>query len=56
MAAQDYPKAAKYKDFRKMIDKEGKNLDAVMIAIPDHSHTLADAVPSKRLGNKGLMK
>jgi hypothetical protein len=36
---QKYPKAAKYKDFRKMLDKEGKNIDAVMVATPDHSHT-----------------
>ena len=33
-----YPKAARYKDFRKMLDKEGKNIDAVMIATPDHLH------------------
>ena len=34
-----YPKANKYKDFRKMLDKEGNNIDAVMIATPDHTHT-----------------
>jgi len=33
-----YPKATRYKDFRKMFDKEGKNIDAVMIATPDHWH------------------
>jgi hypothetical protein len=33
-----YPKAARYKDFRKMLDKEGNNIDAVMIATPDHWH------------------
>ena len=38
-ASQTYPKAAKYKDFRKMLDKEGKNIDAVMVATPDHLHT-----------------
>jgi len=37
--SQLYPKATRYKDFRKMLDKEGKNIDAVMIATPDHSHT-----------------
>jgi predicted dehydrogenase len=36
---QTYPKAAKYKDFRKMLDKEGKNIDAVMVATPDHLHS-----------------
>jgi predicted dehydrogenase len=35
---QTYPKAAKYKDYRKMLDKEGKNIDAVMVATPDHLH------------------
>ncbi len=33
-----FPKAAKYKDFRKMLEKEGKNIDAVMVATPDHLH------------------
>src|SRR5436190_2519024 len=28
-SAQTYPKAAKYRDFRKMLDHEGKNIDAV---------------------------
>ena len=31
-----YPKAAKYTDFRKMIEKE--KLDGVVVATPDHSH------------------
>lgn len=34
-----YPQATKYKDYRVMLEKEGKNLDAVMIAVPDHLHT-----------------
>ena len=38
-AYRTYPKAPKYKDFRKLLDKEGKNIDAVMIATPDHLHT-----------------
>lgn len=28
----------RYRDFRKMLDKEGKNIDAVIITIPDHAH------------------
>ena len=31
-----FPKAAKYKDYREMFDKE--NIDAVVIATPDHTH------------------
>jgi predicted dehydrogenase len=36
-----YPSAPKYTDFRKMLDKEEKNIDAVTIAIPDHMHATA---------------
>ncbi|RMG85825.1 MAG: gfo/Idh/MocA family oxidoreductase, partial [Bacteroidetes bacterium] len=32
-----YPKVPRYKDFRKMLDRE-KEVDAVMIATPDHTH------------------
>ncbi len=35
----DYPKAKKYKDFRKMLETQ-KDIDAVVIATPDHTHTL----------------
>jgi hypothetical protein len=34
-----YPNAKKYRDFRKMFDAEGKNIDAVVVATPDHGHT-----------------
>src|SRR5690242_8076536 len=33
-----FEKATKYKDFRVMLDKEGKNIDACTIGIPDHMH------------------
>jgi predicted dehydrogenase len=33
-----YAKAPKYTDFRKMLDKEEKNIDAVLIAVPDFMH------------------
>lgn len=33
-----YPKAKRYRDFREMLDKEYKNLDAITITIPDHMH------------------
>jgi predicted dehydrogenase len=36
-----FDKAPKYTDFRKMLDKEDKNIDAVIIAIPDHMHGTA---------------
>jgi predicted dehydrogenase len=36
-----FPNARKYKDFRRMLDKEHKNIDAVMVATPDHCHAPA---------------
>lgn len=33
-----YEKAKRYKDFRKMLDSERGNLDAVIVASPDHMH------------------
>jgi hypothetical protein len=33
-----YEKATKYRDFRQMLDKEGANIDAVIVATPDHMH------------------
>lgn len=33
-----YEKAKRYKDFRKMLETEGSNIDAVIIGTPDHSH------------------
>ena len=34
---KQYPKAKKYTDFRKMLEKE-KSIDAVIVATPDHTH------------------
>jgi predicted dehydrogenase len=39
--AKDFPKAAKYNDFRKMFDEMGKNIDAVTVSTPDHTHAVA---------------
>jgi len=36
-----YEKAPKYADFRKMLDKEGNNIDAVVVTTPDHIHAVA---------------
>ena len=33
-----YPKAQLFKDYRVMLDRMGKSVDAVMIATPDHMH------------------
>ncbi len=36
-----FPKAPRYKDFRAMLDKEGKNIDGCTIGIPDFMHAAA---------------
>lgn len=36
-----FPNATTYRDFRKMLDKEAKNIDAVIVATPDHMHGMA---------------
>ena len=33
-----WPKAEKYRDFRQMIDRQGKQIDAVVIGTADHMH------------------
>ncbi len=43
-----YSSLPRYKDFRQMLDKEGKNIDACTVSIPDHMHgTAAMAVMSR---------
>jgi len=44
-----YPNAKRYRDFRKMFDVEAKNIDAVIVATPDHTHAVA-AMTAMRLG------
>jgi predicted dehydrogenase len=36
-----FPNARQYRDFRRMLDKEGKNLDAVTVSTPDNIHAVA---------------
>ncbi len=38
---QDYPSAKKYKDYRKMMDEMSKDIDAIVVATPDHTHAAA---------------
>jgi predicted dehydrogenase len=42
-----YPGAAQYKDFRIMLDKQ-KDIDAVIIATPDHTHAVISLESMKR--------
>ncbi|UCG47606.1 MAG: Gfo/Idh/MocA family oxidoreductase [Phycisphaerales bacterium] len=36
-----YPGPRKYRDFRRMLEKEGKNIDAVTVSTPDNVHAVA---------------
>lgn len=36
---KEYPKAARYRDFRTMFEKQ-KDIDAVIVATPDHTHAV----------------
>jgi hypothetical protein len=36
-----FENAPKFRDFRRMLDQEGKNIDAVIVATPDHMHSTA---------------
>src|ERR1051325_8369111 len=38
-AAHDFPQAKTYNDFRKLLEQ--KDIDAVVAAIPDHTHAVA---------------
>jgi predicted dehydrogenase len=39
-----FAKAKRYRDYRKMFDEMGKQIDAVTVSIPDHSHAPATAI------------
>jgi len=43
-----YPKAKRYRDFRKMLERQ-KDIDAVVVATPDHTHAVA-AMMAIKLG------
>jgi len=45
----NFPKAKYYKDYREMLDKEAKNIDACTISTPDHVHGVA-TIAAMQLG------
>ncbi len=44
---EKHPKAKKFTDFRKMFDAMGKEIDAVTISTPDHTHAVATMMAIK---------
>ena len=47
-ARKKWPKALYYRDYRELLDKEHKNIDAVIITSPDHMHAV-QALPAMQL-------
>jgi predicted dehydrogenase len=45
--AKDFPKAKKYHDFRKLLEEMGKDIDAVTVSTPDHTHAPASMMAIK---------
>jgi predicted dehydrogenase len=48
-SVKSFPKAKYYKDWRELLDKEGKNFDAVSVSTPDHNHAV-QALAAMQLG------
>ena len=48
-SAQQFPQAKRFQDFRKMFDEMDKQIDAVLIATPDHWHA-ALAMRAMKMG------
>src|SRR5229473_4935712 len=51
-----FPEAKRFKDFRPMLEKEGKNVDAVTVSTPDHAHFHAAAMAMKMGKNVYVQK
>ena len=47
--AADYPKAKRYDDWRIMLQEQDKNIDAVVVSPPNHSHAVA-AITAMKMG------
>ena len=48
-AAQRFPDAKRYFDWRKLLDEMGEQIDAVTVSTPDHSHAVA-SLAAMRMG------
>src|SRR5882757_5710520 len=47
-SVERFPNAKRYKDWREMLDKESKNIDAVSVSIPDNNHAVAAMAAMQR--------
>lgn len=48
-AFQRFPRAQKFRDFRRMLDQLDRQIDAVVVSTPDHTHAVA-SVQAMRMG------
>jgi predicted dehydrogenase len=48
-SVKNFPNAKYYKDYRAMLDKEHKHIDAVSVSTPDHNHAI-QAMAAMQLG------
>ena len=48
-SVKNFPKAKYYKDYRELLDKEAKHIDAVTVSTPDHNHAMI-AMAAMQLG------
>src|SRR5437764_3440154 len=47
--AEKFPNLKQYRDYRKMLDEMGKDIDAVTVSTPDHNHGIA-AIRAMKMG------
>ena len=52
-AFDSHPNIRKFRDFRRMLDEMDRQIDAVVVAVPDHSHAVITAEAIKR--GKGVL-
>jgi predicted dehydrogenase len=48
-SVKNFPKAKYFKDYREMLDKEARHIDAVVVSTPDHNHAMI-AMAAMQLG------
>lgn len=53
--SEKFPGLKKYRDYRKLLDEVGKDIDAVTVSTPDHNHGVA-AIRAMKLGKHAFVQ